>query len=388
MKTEMKRQLTWGSGAFGVVFFVAALIWGPWIFEGDHVRDSGLAPSAGIIITGFRTMLVATAAGGIAGLGLYYTHRNHRHAEKLYEHSQEQFAHLREKDREQAELAREGQVTERYVEAIKLLGSEDMTERLGGIYSLERIMRDSEKDHDAVVKVLAAFVRRRAPLPSDEDAEEAGAASCPADDVQAVITVLGNRPVRSEEFRINLASTDLRGANLDGCHFKRAIFNGSRLDGIHAIRVDLENVWIQGASLCDAYLLEGNLDDASGYHTLFAGANLLQSTLRGATLLHSQFTDAGLTWANMDGANFSYSEMWRVNLYRSTSSAADFMGVDLWEADLNEADLRGSQLWFARNLTSGQLEHALIDDSTQLPEGLNEAAWVQEMLYVQGSPER
>ncbi|MGO4753345.1 pentapeptide repeat-containing protein, partial [Streptomyces sp. 2MCAF27] len=79
----------------------------------------------------------------MASLGLYYTDRN--------------FRHTQEKDREQAELTREGQVTERYVSAIKLLASEKITERLGGIYALERIMHDSGKDQFSVTKVLASF---------------------------------------------------------------------------------------------------------------------------------------------------------------------------------------------------------------------------------------
>jgi hypothetical protein len=35
--------------------------------------------------------------------------------------------------------------------------------RLGGIYALERIARDSESDHWAVMEVLTAFVREQPP---------------------------------------------------------------------------------------------------------------------------------------------------------------------------------------------------------------------------------
>ncbi|MEU3094524.1 hypothetical protein ABZ690_06810 [Streptomyces sp. NPDC006967] len=44
-----------------------------------------------------------------------------------------------------AEIEREGQVTDRYVEAIELLGSDNRTERLGGIHALQRIMHDSAR---------------------------------------------------------------------------------------------------------------------------------------------------------------------------------------------------------------------------------------------------
>ncbi|MFI0262299.1 hypothetical protein ACH4OW_25030 [Streptomyces sp. NPDC017056] len=83
------------------------LLWhGPWWIDGAHLRTRGLQPADGVVITGFRTALVALGAGLIAAAGLFYTHRT--------------LQHTREKDQEQAEIAREGQVTDRYVAAIKL----------------------------------------------------------------------------------------------------------------------------------------------------------------------------------------------------------------------------------------------------------------------------
>jgi hypothetical protein len=56
-------------------------------------------------------------------------------------------------------LSREGQVTDRYTKAIEQLGSEKLDVRIGGIYALERVARDSPRDHPTVMEVLAAFVR-------------------------------------------------------------------------------------------------------------------------------------------------------------------------------------------------------------------------------------
>src|SRR5262249_46211346 len=44
-------------------------------------------------------------------------------------------------------LALEGQITDRFTKAITQLGDEKLEVRLGGIYALERIAKDSEKDH-------------------------------------------------------------------------------------------------------------------------------------------------------------------------------------------------------------------------------------------------
>src|SRR5688572_28461729 len=106
MRKASKKSLYWAVLTVAVVAY-ALLLWrGPWWLDGAHIRDRGLQPADGVVITGVRTALVALAAGVVAGIGLYYTHQSHRHAEKLYLHSQEQFEHAREKDREQAELTR------------------------------------------------------------------------------------------------------------------------------------------------------------------------------------------------------------------------------------------------------------------------------------------
>ena len=54
------------------------------------------------------------------------------------------------------ELTEQGQVTDRYTKAIEQLGSTTVDVTIGGIYSLERIARDSPSDHPTVMEVLTA----------------------------------------------------------------------------------------------------------------------------------------------------------------------------------------------------------------------------------------
>ena len=62
------------------------------------------------------------------------------------------------------QVAREGQITDRFTKAIEQLGNEKLEVRLGGIYSLERIAKESLEDHWPIVEVLTTFVREHAPL--------------------------------------------------------------------------------------------------------------------------------------------------------------------------------------------------------------------------------
>lgn len=54
---------------------------------------------------------------------------------------------------------REGQITERFTRAVEQLGNERTDVRLGGIYALERIARDSRRDHEPIMEILSAYAR-------------------------------------------------------------------------------------------------------------------------------------------------------------------------------------------------------------------------------------
>lgn len=116
------------------------------------------------------------------------------------------------------QVTERGQVTDRYSRAIEQLGSATLDVRLGGIYALEQIAKDSargEEDQATIVEVLSAFVRVHSdPLfqykasmgnaaPSEPVEEQHQNAiryvkqlEGPPVDVQAAVTVLGRLPAR------------------------------------------------------------------------------------------------------------------------------------------------------------------------------------------------
>lgn len=299
------------------VLFVLLFVKGPYWIDGAYLREKNLQPADGVIITGLRTAFVALGAGAIAALSLVYTHRNHEQTVKLFEHT-------REKDREQAEIAREGQVTDRYVEAIKLLSSGNVTQQLGGIYSLERIMRDSEKDHATVVEVLAAFVRQNAPWENVDPGQLEEIR--PPDEIQAALTVLGRRPEHPELFIADLARTNLQGAKLMGANLKR---------------VDL------------------------------TGANLYAARLGGADLKFARLGGADLRRANVYGAELQMAHLAGANLEGADFSAAILERADLSGVLLNETHFEGANLTTAIGLFAGKLAKARIFSTTRMPEGFD-----------------
>ncbi len=118
------------------------------------------------------------------------------------------------------QVTREGQVTERFTKAIAQLGDNKPQIRLGGIYALERIARDSGRDYGPIMEVLTAYVRDKAPRSAEESptstsrppvATESPSITPPTD-IQAVLTVLGRRAAPLPLLDLN--ETNLRGADL------------------------------------------------------------------------------------------------------------------------------------------------------------------------------
>ncbi len=103
-------------------------------------------------------------------------------------------------------LSRETQVTERYTRAVSQIGDASLEVRIGGIYALERIGRDSAADRPAVVYIMGALVRNRS-----RDGRAPGEE--PPEDVYAALRVV-SRLAPATSVIVNLRGADLRNANL------------------------------------------------------------------------------------------------------------------------------------------------------------------------------
>ncbi|MEU8740782.1 pentapeptide repeat-containing protein [Streptomyces halstedii] len=322
MNPSLKRAASVTALTLAVVGY-ALLLWrGPWWIDGDHLRTQDLQPADGVVITGVRTALVALGAGGLGAAGLYYTHQTLRQTRK--------------RDTEQAEAMAEGQINDRYVEAVKLLAHEDsLTQRLGGIYALERNMHDSRRDHPTVIAILSAFVRGAAAVPQD-DAEFTGDPGLWVrhrlrQDVQAALDVIARRPALTPPVRPNLCAVDLRAARLDGVCLTTADLVDADLTGADLTGADLSGADLSGADLSGAWLHGANLAGADLSGTSMDGAALHGARLDHAVVNGTSFADTRLHGASLVGVDLSNADLLRT----------DFTGADLTGAVLGEglADL-------------------------------------------------
>jgi len=267
---------------------------------------------------------------------------------------------------------RQGQITDRFTKAIGQLGDTAATDvRLGGIYSLERIARESEYDHGPITEVLSAFVRERRTARGASPVERVPA------DIQAAITVLGRRRLDQEvdgPTRLNLRGIQTRGVDLRGDkerrsgRFDRADFSGAALEGVdlsyasldgatmnhthlegaHFYWTSLDRCFLERANLQGARFIGGSLSSAnfsyaaceriwvsgaeggpSGYRTSLEGARFLDTNLTEAFLEGAQLQGAFMKNVNLTGAKLGGAQLWGATLLRVDFSDADLEGTDL-----------------------------------------------------------
>jgi hypothetical protein len=244
-----------------------------------------------------RTTVVQVIGGAVLFIGLYFTAKTWR-------------------------TTQEGQITDRFTKAINQLGEagpEKLAIQLGGIYALERIARDSERDHWPIMEILTAYVREHAPWPPKtiplladdlsptEKSPEGKDQPLPklATDIQAILTVLGRRARtfgKGEDQCLDLTHTALRGANLREAHLEEADLWGAYLEGANLGHAHLEGAFLWGAHLEGASLWDAHLEKASLWQTHLERAQLEKAHLAGADLREAHLEGADLREAHLEGA--------------------------------------------------------------------------------------
>jgi uncharacterized protein YjbI with pentapeptide repeats len=270
----------------------------------------------------------------------------------------------------QTEADRQRRITESYSKAVGQLASEKIEERLGGIYTLERVSRESNIDYWVIMETLTAFVRERAHW----NAPSVGASETmarfyggnepeirkePPTDIAAVLTVIRRRPEaernreKREGWRFDFREADLRGAHLAYAHLEGANFETAHLENAYISYAHLEgtsfsHAHLEGAVLWGAYLEHANLGEAhleraDCSYARLDGASLSQAHLEGATLWGAHLEHANLAEAHLEGidlgnAHLEYANLRNAHLESSNLTEAQFVGADLKGANLEGAD--------------------------------------------------
>jgi hypothetical protein len=266
---QVRRVATRTGAVLGGVAFIWVLLvpLASWLARHDAGPATGTAWVTAL--QNARSAYLTLFAGVLAAGALFFTARNYRLSEQGHR------------------LTEQGQVTDRYTKAIEQLGSDKVDIRIGGIYALERIARDSARDQPTVMAVLSTFVRVHS---CERQPSVDGTSGTPPTaieqlespplqpDVQAALTVIARRDVSHD-----IETIDLHRANL-----RMAYLHGANMTGTDFTR----------ANLVDAVLRDATLTGATLY-----GADLSRADLQGTRLTYADLTRAKLTDTNLVGAS-------------------------------------------------------------------------------------
>ncbi len=267
------------------------------------------------------------------------------------------------------QLIQERLITERFSKAVEQIGNTKEEVVIGGIYSLERIAKDSPKDQWTIMEVLTSYIRKNSPIPSNIEQlkpeerqkalEKLPSVSIP---VQAALTVIGRRKVENDQAGDNLAETtdsnkikilDLSRTNLREANLILANLDGANLNGANLNRANLNRANLNRADLNGADLKGANLDGAD-----LKGAYLWVAYLNGAYLNGAYLKGAELIGAELIEAELYRANLYRANLYRANLIEANLKGANLKGANLKGANLILANLYGAEDLYPEQIKSA------------------------------
>ncbi|MBE9098514.1 pentapeptide repeat-containing protein [Vacuolonema iberomarrocanum] len=371
-----------------VIFFLVALVV---IAETFYVRPSNAQEKIDFIL------MIGRILGGTALLlGAYFTWK-------------------------QLQVTLDGKITDRISQAIDHIGSKDLSIRLGGLYSLERIAIDSRRDLPNIIEIICAFIRVSSPSPfidrrlhsvvterelSKEElnkiVEEQFHRPRLTEDIQvglqilARITQLYKIPEESHLYVTrNLFGVNVKGAILpDKANLSFFLLDNSQLDYVFASnavmtrsrvnnsnlrgsllhKIDLSNSDLSGSHMEHAYLCKAILRETRFLSSRLICANLIEVQAEKANFNQARLKRANFSKAILKKAVLSFADLRESILTEADLSSADLSSADLSNSKLDGADLSGAifqrtqlyevDLTNVKNLTGEQLDNALLCKTT------------------------
>ena len=257
---------------------------------------------------------------------------------------------------EQADTAHRSLLNERYQQGAEMLGNAVLSVRIGGIYALERLAKESPYEyHVQIMKLLCAFARHPT---EDEDyqnklAERNADLSTPysqREDVRAAMEFIGSRDETrveietSQGFRLDLIGADLSHAQIGDANLSGSMLRYANLSNAEISSVNLSRAHLQGAVMKNAHLMLIDFTDARASDADLSGATMLQLTMPSLTLDNANLSGAQLNGVDLSGGFIQYANLSNVGIRNSNLSDTHFLESDLSRARILKSKLSGAEI--------------------------------------------
>lgn len=215
--------------------------------------------------------------------------------------------------------------------AMEHLGSDNSNVSLGGIYELDSIARDSEKDREKILKILCSYIRVTT-NPKNEDiysfhkewedkSFDDRARTRVRFFVQEIINIIFS-PEESvyKEYRANLSDSNMQYISFLGLEVNNALFNNSAM---HCAQLYSEDG-----------KFETRFNNCSFNYTYLYGVN--------ASLTHFKmctFSEAKMCWMNLYGSNLKQCEFKFADLTCAVLTATKIDQSSFFKSTLDGAEI-------------------------------------------------
>jgi len=279
-----------------VAIVLAAFLWFVPQYQGQHFSQGVPSKEVPTLVNEYRRTWAQILGGAALLLGLYFTWRGQRLTQQSLEDT-------RASTDETLRLTREEQITDRFTKAIEQLGQIDhegkkvVEVRLGGLYALEQIARESQPYYWPIMQIMGSYVKHHAPLDpevqlGDHKETKLGHTN---EDIQAVIDIVGRRAGeynKEDKDRIDLEGTSLLHTSFTGGNFTGAWFRRADLRRSHFGYANLREASFVGADLRQAIFNDvRNLEGVSFDRANLEGTSVKGANLEGATGLSQEQID-------------------------------------------------------------------------------------------------
>ena len=234
---------------------------------------------------------------------------------------------------EEADTSKQGLQYDRYQRGAQMLGSESLSVRLAGIYSLEWLAKEDPEQYD--IQIMQSFCSFATNPAGDYESNQPPADNvvnsdqATRQDVRAVMYALGKRSEIGKSLeRAAGLRLDLRSASLVGCDLEDMDFSNALLGGVDLSYVNFTNTILSGADLRRTIFAKARLDG-----TDFSGATFFKTSLSRVSGDLPNFSNSLIANSNFKDACWT-----RPNFREVRIAACDFTNASLKDADLSGAN--------------------------------------------------
>lgn len=271
---------------FLIIFLVIAVTAIFLFFNEVHYLMFGNVDNA----IGQYIMFVATILGGmLVALGLWINNR--RVGEQIRQNN----------------IAEKSQINTRFKDAATLLGNDNVSTTLSGVYALHQIAMDVHARNDIengyvriIQDILCVFIRENTETIRNEKGKKWRVNKKPAILIETILKVLFSR--KTIIYR-NLIS-DLSYCVFENIYFEKAHFVGVDFSKTKFIKSTFKRSTFISCYFEETFIDEVDFSDCIFEKSVFDHSNIRKTKFTKASFVQSDFCEAVFTEVNFDGASF------------------------------------------------------------------------------------